>query len=188
MNFQETPLRKSFVIHLDPKIDFRGYFVRIFCKEEFEKIGLEKEFVQINYASNKHKYTFRGFHYQVPPFSEIKLIRCVSGRVQDFIIDIRKDSPTFLKSFSIELSENIQQMLLVPDGFAHGYITLEENSALIYFHTAFYKSGYEGGLNYNDPALDIHMPAVPEFISERDLHWPSIKESRFRGLKIKDDK
>ena len=188
MDFHETYLKDAYVINLDPHVDMRGSFVRLFCKDEFKAIGFKKKFVQINYVVNKHKQTFRGFHFQLPPYAETKLIRCVQGKVQDYIIDIREGSPTFLKSFTIELSENNLQMLLIPKGFAHGYITLEDNSTLIYFHTALYKPGYESGLRYNDTSLNIGLPAEPEIISERDLLWPLINESMFNGIQIKESK
>ena len=184
MIFQETPLRKSYVIQLDPKIDFRGFFVRMFCKDAFKKIGFEKEFVQINYAGNMHKYTFRGFHFQHPPFCETKLIKCVSGKVQDYIIDLRKGSSTYLQNFTLELSENDFQMLLVPEGFAHGYLTLEDNSNLIYFHTEFFKPGFDDGLRFNDPVLKIKLPEIPEIISEKDIKYSFVEESNFAGLKL----
>jgi len=184
MTFIETPLKNAYVIDLSPFNDDRGYFVRMFSKDEFREIGFDEEFVQINHAVNILKNTFRGFHYQVPPFSETKLICCVSGKVQDYIIDIRKNSPTFLKSFTLELSEEKPQMLLVPHGFAHGYITKTNNAGMIYFHTSFYKPGFEGGLQYNDPYLNIELPEKPEIISDRDLNFPLISESQFEGLEI----
>jgi dTDP-4-dehydrorhamnose 3,5-epimerase len=184
MDFKETPLKDAYVIHLKPFTDERGYFVRMFCKDEFSKIGFNKEFVQMNHAMNKHNHTFRGFHFQFPPFSETKLIRCVSGKVQDYIIDIRRNSPTFLQSFTIELSESSHQVLLVPEGFAHGYVTLRKNSGLIYFHTAFYKPGFDSGLRYNDPRLDVKLPVTPEIVSEKDLNYPFIDDLKFNGLEI----
>jgi dTDP-4-dehydrorhamnose 3,5-epimerase len=185
MIFQETYLKDAFVVNLAPHIDSRGYFVRLFSKNEFKEIGFNKEFVQVNYASNTQKYTLRGFHFQLPPFCETKLIRCVRGKVQDYIVDVRKGSPTFLKSFTIELSGDNTQMLLVPEGFAHGYLTLEEDSSLIYFHSMSYTPGHEGGLRFDDPVLGIEMPAVPEIVSEKDMHWPYINETHFTGIKTR---
>ncbi len=186
MIFEETYLKDAYIVNLEPHTDKRGYFARLYCKDEFNEIGFKKEFVQINQSLNKHKHTFRGFHYQVPPFSETKLIRCVSGGIIDFIIDIRKDSPTFLKSFSVELSERNSRMLLIPDGFAHGFLTLEDNTSILYFHTEFFAPGYDNGLRFSDPELHIDFPFSPEIISEKDLEWPLIKERSFSGLEIKN--
>ncbi|MCB0805043.1 MAG: dTDP-4-dehydrorhamnose 3,5-epimerase family protein [Bacteroidales bacterium] len=184
MTFNEIHLRNAFLIKLSPFEDERGYFVRMYCKKEFKEIGFNKEFVQVNHSLNKFRHTFRGFHYQIPPFSETKLIRCMSGKVRDYIIDIRKNSPTFLQHFAIDLSADKAEMILVPEGFAHGYITLEDNSGLVYFHTEFYKPGFEGGLRHNDPELKINLPFNPKIISDRDTEFPLISESQFEGLVI----
>ena len=184
MIFLETILKDAYLVKPEPFTDDRGYFSRMFCKDKFRKIGFQKEFVQFNHSLNTHKHTLRGFHYQVPPFIETKLIGCISGRVLDCIIDIRKNSTTFLKSFSIELSATDPHMVLVPEGFAHGYITLEDKSGMVYFHTAFYKPGFERGLRYNDPALDIQLPVQPEIVSEKDRNLPLIEETQFEGLDI----
>lgn len=187
MIFEETYLKDVYVIKLEPYYDERGYFVRLFCDEEFKAISFNKNFVQINHSSNKHQYTFRGFHYQVPPFSETKLIRCVSGRLIDYIIDLRKNSPTYLQSYSVELSEENSKMILIPDGFAHGYLTLENNTSLIYFHTEFFKPGYYDGFRYSDPQLEIKLPVAPKVISTRDSTWPLMRKRAFPGLELNYD-
>lgn len=172
MKFIETPLNGAYVIELEPFSDERGLFARTFCKRDFEKIGFDKEFVQFNFSLTLMKGTIRGLHYQLPPFSETKLIRCVRGKVYDVLVDLRENSSTYLKWFAVELSEENMKMALIPEGFAHGFQTLEDNSQLIYHHTAFYTPGYESGLRYNDPQIGIKWPLDVSVISEKDLNNP----------------
>lgn len=186
MIFQETTLKNAYVINLSPFVDTRGYFTRLFSKDEFRQIGFNEEIVQINQAFNKHRLTFRGFHYQKPPFSESKIICCIEGKIQDYIIDIRKGSTTFLKSFTVELSEQNDLMILVPKGFAHGYLTLTKNTRLVYFHTSFYTPGFEGGIRYNDKSLGVEFPYKPKIISEKDLCYPFIENLSFEGIEVKN--
>lgn len=181
MIFKETILSGAYIIDPEPFQDDRGLFARTYCKKEFEKIKHSKEFVQFNHSVNIHKGTIRGLHYQKPPFAEIKLIRCVKGAVCDVIIDIRKGSPTFLKHITVELSADNLRMIYIPEGFAHGFQTLEDDSALIYHHTAYYTPGMEGGLRFNDPALKIEWPLPPSVISEKDNTHPFLLPS-FIGL------
>ena len=145
------------------------------------KIHNGKEFVQVNVSINHKKGTFRGLHYQLPPFAETKLIRCNKGKVFDVIVDIRKGSETFLQWFGIELSESNMKMLYIPEGFAHGFLTQTDDAQMTYQHTAFYKPGYEAGLRYDDPALGISLPEKPTVISEKDLLQPFINQS-FKGI------
>lgn len=168
MNFTETKLKGSFIIELDPYVDDRGWFARIFCKNEFKKIGFDKEWVQINHSFTKQKGTIRGMHFQKFPFKEIKLVRCISGSVFDVIVDIRKNSATFLQWTGIELSAQNKRMLYIPEGFAHGFQTLADNSELIYHHTQFYQPEVEDGLRYDDPLLNINWKLPFTNISERD--------------------
>jgi dTDP-4-dehydrorhamnose 3,5-epimerase len=181
MIFSETKFKDVYVIEPEPFIDERGMFTRVHCEKEFKVIGHEKPFVQINHSINKKKATFRGLHYQVPPFSEIKLIRCISGKVFDVVVDIRKESKTFLQYFGLELSEKNMKMLYIPEGFAHGFITMQNNTQLIYHHTSFYKPGHEAGLRYDDPKLKIVLPIEPQIITEKDKNHPLIN-SLFSGI------
>lgn len=183
MIFQETLLKGAFLIDLEPFSDERGMFARTFCEKEFAQIGHQKRFVQFNHSLTKEKGTLRGMHYQHPPCAEIKLIRCVRGRVLDVIIDIRKGSPTFLQSISAELSSENMKMIYVPEGFAHGFQTLEDNSALIYHHSAFYAPDYEGGLHYADPALKIQWPLTPKNVTKKDRNHSFITEY-FEGVDV----
>lgn len=181
MKFSETSLKGAYVITPEPMQDDRGFFARVFCENEFSKMGLEGNFVQINHSQNIHKGTLRGIHYQKAPFVETKLVRCIKGKVFDVIVDLRKDSPTFLDHFTVELSAENMQMLYIPAGFAHGFQTLESGSELLYHHTAFYAPGYEAALNYLDPKLNIEWPVNVEAISEKDKNHLFIT-NYFKGI------
>jgi len=181
MKFTETPLKSSYVIDLEPFQDERGWFARTYCKKEFETIGHNKEWVQLNHSFTRKKGTIRGMHYQLPPYSEIKLVRCVSGAIYDVIIDLRKGSSSFLDFFGIELSSANRKMLYIPEGFAHGFQTLTDNCELIYHHSQFYLPGVEGGIKYNDPGLNIEWPLAVKSISSRDISHPLL-DDQFKGL------
>ena len=168
MTFTPTPLQGSYVIGLTPVTDERGWFGRYFCKEEFAAIGHSKEWVQMNHSASRQKATIRGMHFQVHPFSEIKLLRCVRGSVYDVIIDLRRSSPTFLQWFGTEISAENKKMIYIPEGFAHGFQCLSDDCELLYHHTAFYQPGYESGIRYNDPLVGINWPLPVSVISERD--------------------
>lgn len=181
MDFEETELKGAFIIKLEPNFDSRGSFVRLYCKKEVKKISHFKEILQINYSATLNKGTIRGLHYQVQPGSEIKIIRCLKGKVFDVIVDLRKDSFTFLKWYGLELSKDNMQMIYVPEGFAHGFQTLVDNCELLYLHTACYSAEDERGLRYNDTRLGIKWPIKKSIISEKDKNYPLIKEY-FEGL------
>jgi dTDP-4-dehydrorhamnose 3,5-epimerase len=181
MIFTPTKLKGSNCI--EPKLfeDDRGWFARTFCKEEFEKNGLEKDWVQLNHSFTKQKGTIRGMHYQLPPFAEVKLVRCIAGAVFDVIVDIRKNSSTFLQWEAVELSAANKKMLYIPEGFAHGFQALTDNVELIYHHSNFYKPNVEAGLNYNDEVLKINWPLTVTSISDRDKQHNYINED-FVGI------
>lgn len=181
MTFTETPLKGSYIIGITPWGDNRGWFARTYCKNEFEQIGHTKEWVQLNHSFSAKKGTIRGMHYQLPPHSEIKMIRCIAGAVYDVIVDIRKGSPTFLQSFGAELSAENKNMMYIPAGFAHGFQALTDNAELIYHHAEFYTPAAEAGLLYNDPALNIQWPLPVSEMSERDQRHPII-DSTFKGI------
>jgi dTDP-4-dehydrorhamnose 3,5-epimerase len=181
MIFTEPNLKGSFVIDLTPFQDERGWFARTFCKDEFAKIGHSKEWVQMNHSFTKQQGTIRGMHYQLPPFSEIKMVRCIAGAVFDVIVDIRKDSPTFLQWFGIELSATNKKMIYIPEGFAHGFQSLSDNVELIYHHSEMYQPGVEGALKYNDPKLNINWKLEVTNISERDKQHNFLTED-FIGI------
>jgi len=181
MIFHETGLKGAYIIELEPFTDDRGLFARTFCKREFAEIGHSKEFVQFNHSHNHLRGTLRGMHFQLPPNAEIKLIRCIRGSVYDVIVDLREASPTFLKYIGVELSARNMQMIYVPEGFAHGFQTLEDQTELLYHHTAFYAPGQEGGISYKDPLLGIRWPLPPSSMSEKDQNYPFLAPT-FSGL------
>ena len=181
MIFTEPNLKGSFVNDLTPFQDERGWFARTFCKDEFAKIGHSKEWVQMNHSFTKQQGTIRGMHYQLPPFSEIKMVRCIAGAVFDVIVDIRKDSPTFLQWFGIELSATNKKMIYIPEGFAHGFQSLSDNVELIYHHSEMYQPGVEGALKYDDPKLNINWKLEVTNISERDKQHNFLTED-FIGI------
>ena len=180
MTFNETILKGSYLIDINAFSDDRGWFARTYCKNEFKKIGHEKEWVQLNHSYTKQKGTIRGMHFQ-SPFKEIKLVRCVSGSVFDVIVDIRKDSPTFLKWFGVELSAANKKMLYIPEGFAHGFQTLSDDVELLYHHSEFYTPNSEGALRYNDPMINIKWPEVITQVSERD-NTHTLLDINFKGI------
>lgn len=181
MIFSPTILEGAYIIDLEPAGDSRGWFSRAFCKEEFEQIRHTKEWVQINHSFTTAKGSIRGMHYQLPPFSEIKMVRCIAGAVFDVIIDIRKESKTFLQWMGVELSAANKKMLYIPEGFAHGFQTLADNTELLYHHSEFYKPGAEGGIRFDDPLVKINWPLPATVISDRDRAHDLLNES-FKGI------
>ncbi len=171
MKFTETRLKGAFVIDLEKREDDRGFFARTFCKNEFGEQGLETDFVQGNMSSNSKKGTLRGLHRQVDPQQEVKVIRCTKGAIYDVIVDLRKDSSTYKQWLGIELTDENYKMLYVPKDFAHGFITMKENSEVMYLVSEFYTPGAESGLRYNDPAFNIKLPIRVEVISQKDANW-----------------
>lgn len=181
MKFHAIELQGVYVIDLQPFRDERGFFSRIYCKKEFAEAGLVSEFVQINHSITTRKGTIRGMHYQVPPHAEVKVIRCVKGGVLDVVVDIRRNSPTFLKHFKIELTEENDRMLYIPRGFAHGFQTIEDDAALIYQHSDFYMPSAEQGIRYNDPLLEIDWPLTVNEISLKDRNHQFLSHD-FEGI------
>jgi dTDP-4-dehydrorhamnose 3,5-epimerase len=181
MIFTATPLAGAFVIDLEPFRDERGWFARYYCKNEFSEIGHTREWVQLNQSVSYQKGTLRGMHFQHPPFREIKMVRCIAGAVHDVIIDLRTGSPTFLQWFGTELSAANNRMLYIPEGFAHGFQTLADDSALLYHHTELYTPGAEGGVRYDDPVFFIPWPLPIAVISKRDAQHSFI-DKNFKGI------
>ncbi|MFZ5802837.1 MAG: dTDP-4-dehydrorhamnose 3,5-epimerase [Candidatus Omnitrophota bacterium] len=174
MIFSETKLRGAFIIDLEKKVDERGFFSRIFCQQEFEAHGLNAVLAQGNAAFSPKRGTLRGMHFQKAPFQEEKLIRCGRGAIYDVIIDLRKDSETCGQWVGAELTADNHRMIYVPKDFAHGYLTLLEDTEVLYFMTQFYRPESESGVRYDDPAFQIEWPAsVPlSIVSEKDKNWP----------------
>jgi dTDP-4-dehydrorhamnose 3,5-epimerase len=181
MIFTPLPFAGAYTIDLQPYRDERGWFARIWCKEEFGQIGHTKEWVQMNHSVSYQKGTLRGMHFQHAPFREIKMVRCIEGAVLDVIIDIREGSQTFLQWCAVELSAANNRMIYIPEGFAHGFQTLSDNSGLIYHHTESYVPGVEGGIRYDDPQVGIHWPLPVSVISGRDTQHPYL-DNQFKGI------
>ena len=175
MVFEKTSLEGLYLVKANLLNDERGLFARTFCKKEFAKIGFNKDFIQFNHSFNLNKGTLRGMHFQLPPFSEAKLIRCVQGKVWDVAVDLRQESSTYLQYFGIELSKDNMLSVLIPEGFAHGFLTLEDNSALIYHHTEYYRPNVDSGILYNDPSIRINWPIPISIISQKDMSYSLIK-------------
>ena len=177
MIFEETPLHGAFIIKLEKRGDDRGFFARTFCQQEFEEHGLATGFVQVNNSLSSDKGTLRGMHYQLSPYAETKIVRAIRGSLYDVILDLRPNSETFGKSFGAELSAENRQMMYVPKGFAHGFITLQDDTEAFYFVDEFYAPTYERGVRYNDPQFAIDWPIDPVTISEKDLNHPHFSEA-----------
>lgn len=187
MIFQQTKLKGAYLIDLEPFQDQRGLFARTYCQREFRQIGHWKPFVQFNHSLTRERGVIRGLHYQRPPHAEIKLIRCVRGRVFDVMIDLRRGSPTFLQYIGVELSDQNRRMIYIPEGFAHGFQTLEDNTELIYHHTAFYTPEAEGGLRYDDPLLNVQWPLAPTYLSEKDQNHLFVDDN-FKGINYESNR
>jgi dTDP-4-dehydrorhamnose 3,5-epimerase len=172
MLFSESELSGAFVIELDRHVDERGFFARAFCEREFATHGLPDRFPQSNLSRNRSKGTLRGMHYEAPPSVESKLVRCVTGAIHDVIVDLRPGSGTFLKWTSALLSAQNGRALFVPAGFAHGFLTLANDSDVFYQMGDFFRPGAARGLRWNDPRVGISWPAAPTVISERDATYP----------------
>ncbi|MBK9271786.1 MAG: dTDP-4-dehydrorhamnose 3,5-epimerase [Saprospiraceae bacterium] len=181
MRFITTMMADLYLIEPEVVSDERGNFFRTYCKEEFRKIGFAEEFIQMNHASNTKTGTLRGMHAQLKPYQETKLVRCVRGKVWDVVVDLRENSDTFLQYFGTELSEENFKSLLVPKGFAHGYLTLSDHAELIYHHTGFYTPGHEFCLRYDDPMIGIQWPRPVQLVSKKDLSYSNIDQS-FKGI------
>jgi dTDP-4-dehydrorhamnose 3,5-epimerase len=172
MKFTKTALAGATIIDVERREDARGYFARTYCEHEFAANGLPTRMVQTNMSLNKKAGILRGMHYQIAPNQEDKLVRCTSGAIWDAIVDLRPDSATFCQWIGVELSEANGRMLLVPKGFAHGFVTLQDNTAVTYQVSAFYEPSSERGLRHDDPAFGINWPVPVLDMSDKDRNWP----------------
>lgn len=172
MIFTETPLKGAYVVAVKKLEDDRGFFGRTFCANEFREHGLKEAMVQANVSYNKRQGTLRGMHYQVAPHQEAKLVRCTRGALYDVIVDLRPNSLTYKQWFGIELTADSYTMLYVPPDFAHGFVTLRDDTEAIYQVSQFYTPGAEQGLRWNDPAIGIQWPVEVTVISPKDATWP----------------
>jgi dTDP-4-dehydrorhamnose 3,5-epimerase len=181
MKLIESSLKDAYIIEPEPCQDHRGMFTRIFCEKELQKIGHEKRIVQINHSLTRRKGALRGIHYQRPPKGETKIITCLRGSVFDVMVDLREGSSTLFKWQGEILSEKNQKIIYVPEGFAHGFQTMEEECELLYLHTEFYSPEFEGGVRWDDPVVKVAWPLPIKEISERDRSFPLLS-SDFKGL------
>jgi dTDP-4-dehydrorhamnose 3,5-epimerase len=189
MRFEPAGLQGAFVVELEEHEDERGSFARTWCRSEFAAAGLATEFVQGNTAVTHRRGTIRGMHHQLPPHDEAKLVRCIRGGIWDVLMDLRPDSPTFQQWVGLELTEENRKMLYVPEGCAHGYQTLLDDSEVFYLVSAFYAPEAERGVRFDDPAFGIEWPLPPREISEKDRGWPPFRPregnaSRGRGESV----
>ncbi|MHC4083600.1 MAG: dTDP-4-dehydrorhamnose 3,5-epimerase [Planctomycetota bacterium] len=175
MLFKKTGLRDSYIIDLELMEDERGFFARSFCQQEFEKRGLNPHIVQCNLSYNKKRGTLRGMHYQAAPHKEAKLVSCVQGSIYDVIIDLRHDSPTYCKWIAVELSVKNYKMLYIPEGFAHGFQTLEDDTMVFYQMSEFYHPECSRGIWWNDPFFQIKWPVRDITVSTRDNNYPRFR-------------
>ena len=177
MRLTRTPIDGVVLVEPERNCDARGLFARLYCPQEFAAAGLDSfESTQINLSPNAARHTLRGMHYQKPPFAEAKLVRAVRGKVWDVVIDVRRGSPTYLQWTAAELDAVTLRALFVPEGCAHGFLTLEPDTDILYQMGRLHSPGHESGLRWNDPALDIAWPASPAVITPRDTEWPLIAD------------
>jgi dTDP-4-dehydrorhamnose 3,5-epimerase len=172
MIFTETRIKGAFLIEPERRQDERGFFARTWCQHEFAVAGLQTEWVQCNISFNGQRGTLRGMHYQAAPYEEVKLVRCTMGVIYDVIIDLRADSLTFRQWLAMELTADNRLMLFIPQGFAHGFQTLTDETEVFYQMSQFYTPDYARGVRWNDPAFKISWPADKRIISERDRSFP----------------
>ncbi|KJD34923.1 dTDP-4-dehydrorhamnose 3,5-epimerase [Tamlana sedimentorum] len=175
MIFTELKLKGAYVLDLEKRGDNRGFFARTFCANEFAELKLNTQFVQGNMSHNAFKNTLRGMHYQTDGAEEVKLVRCTKGALLDVILDIRKDSPTFGQYEAIEISEDNGRQIYIPKGFAHGFLTLQNNSEIAYLVSEFYTPGKEAGIRWDDPAFKIDWPIKDPILSDKDKVYPDYK-------------
>nr|WP_298374315.1 dTDP-4-dehydrorhamnose 3,5-epimerase [uncultured Halomonas sp.] len=176
MKFNRTELNDAWLIELELRGDERGYFARTMCKDEFSKNGLIYNFEQQNVSFSAQCGTLRGLHYQRQPHAEAKLVRCLKGAIVDVIVDIRKDSSTYLKHQLFELNDSNFHQLYVPPGFAHSFLTLTDNTEVSYLVSASYHPESEDGLRYCDEELNIEWPVAVTVLSKKDAKWPLLNE------------
>lgn len=176
MIFKETTLKGAFIVDIEPRADDRGFFARAFCQKEFEAHGLQPVIAQANIGYSRRSGTVRGMHFQYPPHAEAKLVRATQGAVLDVIVDLRPESATYLRHEAVRLSAEEHRALYVPERFAHGYQTLEDDTEICYQASTFYAPGTEGALSPLDPALGVRWPLPISSISSKDAQCPPLAE------------
>jgi len=184
MQFTETAINGAYLVDIKKIEDERGFFGRTFCSKEFEEMGLKGNMLQTNMSSNPIKGTLRGLHMQLQPFSECKLVRCTRGSIFDVLVDLRPESETYLDWFGVELTATSGRMLYIPEGCAHGYITLEPDTDVMYQVSQRYAPQAERGFLWNDPAFNIQWPIAPELISVKDQSHPVFNETALKAYQM----
>jgi len=174
--FFETPLKGAFLLEVEKREDDRGYFARTFCQREFEAHGLNPRVVQCSVSFNRRKGTLRGMHWQASPYEEAKLVSCLRGGIYDVIVDLRAGSPTHTRHFATELSAVNRRTLYVPEGFAHGFQTLEDDTEVFYQISQFFSPEHARGARWDDPAFAISWPPAERIIVERDRKYPLFQQ------------
>lgn len=179
MKFTETPLKDAYLIQPELLEDERGFFARSWCEREFRTYGLEPRIVQCNISYNRGRGTLRGMHYQAPPFGEDKLVRCTRGAIHDVIIDLRHDSGSFGKHFGVALTAENRAMLYIPKGFAHGFLSLADDTEVFYQMSEFHSPEHARGIRWNDPAFGIEWPGEVRVLSGKDRSYPDFDHGTF---------
>jgi dTDP-4-dehydrorhamnose 3,5-epimerase len=174
MKFLPLSLRGAYLIDPEPICDERGYFARTFCRKEFQEQGLHPHLEQCSISFNHRKGTLRGMHFQQAPYAEVKLVRCIQGKIFDVIVDLRPDSATYKKWEGVILSSENKRMLYIPEGFAHGFQTLEDNTEIFYQISCPFVPGHAAGVRWNDPALKIAWPTEISVVSSKDQQYPDL--------------
>ena len=172
MIFTPTPIAGAYLVELEKRGDERGFFARLFCEKEFAAHGLVTHFVQVNNSLSATRGTLRGMHFQKAPHAQAKIVRATRGALLDVIVDLRADSPTFKKWDAVELSADNRRMLYVPEGIAHGYMTLTDGTEAYYHASSPWVKEAESGVRWDDPAFAIEWPFPPTVISDKDTAWP----------------
>lgn len=178
MIFRATAVKGAHVIELERRADPRGSFARAWCQQEFAAHGLTAHVAQINVSTNKERGTLRGLHFQVSPFQEAKVVSCTRGAIYDVVVDLRPDSPTYLKWAAAELTAADRRMLYVPEGCAHGFQTLTDDAELLYFMSEVYSPQHARGAPYDDPAFGVTWPLAVTAVSDADRSWPAYVPAR----------
>lgn len=181
MKFTPAPLEGVYLIDLEQRADERGFFARLFCTDEMSQKGLETSFIQANTSLSFAKGTLRGMHYQLSPAQETKLVRCITGSLYDVVLDLRPKSPTFGKWFAHTLTAENRTMMYVPRGFAHGFLTLEPNTEILYMVSQGYSKERERAIRWDDPHFSIAWPAKPTVVSDRDKEHPNFSAAHHLG-------
>jgi len=181
VKFHPQRIPQVFLIEPEPFIDQRGLLRRHYCQKEFAPHNILQEIKQCNISENRRRHTLRGFHFQKPPYEEGRVLSCVKGAIYDIIVDLRSNSSTYLTWISAELSDENRLSLYTPPGCANGYLTLQDNTWILYYHSQFYTPQAEAGIRYNDPFFNFAWPVEPAVISQKDLHYPDFVPSQMEN-------